>query len=69
MNTKKDLKPYDVTSAIIDFETGAMESDEKVIELFQYLIDTGMAWQLQGSYGRMAFHLIKEGYCNGHIPN
>lgn len=54
-------KPFDVTGAIIEYESGEM-SREGIIELFQYLVDTGMAWQLQGSYGRMAQTLIAGGY-------
>jgi hypothetical protein len=38
------------------------EHDEEV-EAWQYLIDTGLAWQLQGWYGRTAQRLINEGYC------
>lgn len=34
-----------------------------VIDAWQHLIDTGVAWQLQGSFGRMAAHLIDEGIC------
>jgi hypothetical protein len=51
---------YDVTSAIIDYEDGNLDEDA-TIELFQYLVDTGMAWTLQGSYGRMAHRLIQDG--------
>lgn len=47
---------------IMDYEDGKLD-DEGVIELFQGLIDTGMAWQLQGSYGRTASALINNGYC------
>lgn len=55
------MSDYDVTGAIIAFETGEMETEEDVLELFQYLVDTGMAWQLQGYYGRVARALLDAG--------
>ena len=39
------------------------ESEEQVIEAWQTLIDTGLAWQLQGWFGRQASKLIEEGVC------
>ena len=39
------------------------ESEEQAIEAWQYLIDTGLAWQMQGWFGRTAAHLISEGIC------
>ena len=50
---------------IMAFEQGDL-SDEDTIELFQYLVDTGDAWKLQGSYGRRAMHLINLGLVQDH---
>jgi hypothetical protein len=47
-------------TAIIAFEQGELDEDG-IIELFQQLVDSGLAWQLQGSYGRMAIALLSEG--------
>ena len=40
------------------------ESEEQWIEAWQHLVDTGLAWQLQGSFGRSAQHLIDQGIIN-----
>ena len=47
---------------IIDYENGDMDWD-RIINMFQKLIDSGEAWTLQGSYGRMAQRLIDDGEC------
>jgi hypothetical protein len=60
---KLPVDRYDVTSAIIAYEADEMDVDD-TIELFQHLLDSGMVWQLQGSYGRMADRLIKAGFIN-----
>lgn len=56
--TEKNL-----VDSIIRFESGELQESE-IIDLFQGLIDSGMAWQLQGAYGRTAKTLIDLGYCS-----
>lgn len=56
--TEKNL-----VDSIIRFESGELQESE-IIDLFQGLIDSGMAWQLQGTYGRTAKTLIDLGYCS-----
>jgi hypothetical protein len=50
----------DVTQ-IIAYEQGKLDTPA-ILALFADLIKTGMAWSLQGSYGRMANTLIAAGY-------
>jgi len=45
---------------IIAYEQGDL-SEEETISLFQSLVDSGLAWELQGSYGRTAIALIEAG--------
>jgi len=53
----------DLTTQIIMYEQDEL-NEEETIGLFQDLIDTGMAWSLQGHYGRTAQHLIESGLCH-----
>ena len=52
----------------IDFEQGEMD-EARAIEFLQRLIDTGLAWQLQGFYGRTCMRAIEAGYCNPPARN
>jgi hypothetical protein len=47
---------------IMDYECGDMQPLE-IIPFFQKLIDSGLAWKLQGGYGDQALNLIEQGYC------
>jgi hypothetical protein len=40
------------------------ESEEQVIEAWQFLHDTGLAYRLQGWFGRTAQRLIEQGVIN-----
>lgn len=51
---------FDPVSFIMDFENGELDHDQ-VIDGFQNLVDSGMVWSLQGSYGRTAQALIDRG--------
>lgn len=53
---------FDPVSFTIEFETGQLD-EEAIVAGFQHLIDSGLAWQLQGFYGRTATRLIEAGLC------
>ena len=44
---------------------GFIECNNKktIIKAWQYLIDTGLVFKLQGSFGRKAVDLINQGIC------
>lgn len=54
-------KGMDELDMIMSYESGEL-SDKDTLILFSNLIKSGRAWQLQGSYGRVAKSLIDNGY-------
>ena len=60
--TAGEGKQFDSVDFIMRYESGEITDDE-MIDGFQQLIDSGLVWQLQGHYGRVAKALIKAGYC------
>jgi len=49
-----------IADRIIDYEEGNL-GEEETLALFQDLVDSGLAWELQGHYGREAARLIEQG--------
>jgi hypothetical protein len=59
---KRKMDNYQAVSiaeGFCDFEP----TEEQQISAWQHLIDTGLAWSLQGSFGRTAMALIEAGIC------
>ena len=59
------MPPIDL---IIAYEQGELD-EEGTIALFQELVNSGMAWKLQGHYGRTAMALIESGYVKGPLKH
>jgi hypothetical protein len=54
--------PY-LASACVEGFDGEEHDEETIVSAWQYLINTGLAWQLQGWYGRTAQDLLDNGIC------
>lgn len=54
-------KKRDLVDKVMAWEAGNM-SDKDTVKFFAELVKSGMAWKLQGMYGRTAMSLIKQGY-------
>ena len=53
----------DDMKAIEIIESKEDATQEEEVAAWQYLINTGICWELQGFYGRTAMRLIEEGVC------
>ena len=54
-----NLEAIDIAEGYTD-----AESEEQYLAAWQQLIDTGLAWSLQGWFGRSAIRLIAAGKCH-----
>lgn len=50
-------KAIDIAEGIIE-----PESEQEFLSAWQLLVDTGMAWSLQGWFGRTAQAMLENGY-------
>ena len=52
----------ELTQQLVEYEQGEL-NERETISLFQELIDSGLAWNLQGHYSRTAYALIEADLC------
>ena len=58
---------FDTVGFTMAWECGELTQD-KIVAGFQELINSGVAWKLEGRYGRMATQLIEQGLCSRPVP-
>lgn len=51
---------YDACAVVEGFD-GEDHDEETILSAWQYLVNVGIVWQLQGWYGRTAHSLIEQG--------
>mgnify|MGYP006254516511 CR=1 FL=1 len=51
-----------IVEGFVDIPEG-VDEEHAHVQAWQYLIDTGIVWNLQGRYGRIAQDLITQGIC------
>jgi hypothetical protein len=59
----KNMTSYTACAIAEGFCEGEGATPEQQIAAWQWLIDTGQCWTLQGRYGRMAKELLDAGVC------
>ena len=55
-----------VVDQLIAYEEGQLTEDQE-IALFEHLVETGMCWQMQGHYQRVAATLIEAGLISSPV--
>lgn len=59
---RKEMQSFDLTGNIQRYEAGSLEPAE-VMQLFQFLIDSGVVWLMTGEYHQTAQILLQQGLC------
>ena len=58
---------YTAVAIAEGFCEGEDATEEQQIEAWQHLVNTGLAWSLQGWFGRTAAALIEQGVIDGEL--
>jgi len=61
MAKKIEWNSYLATAYAEGFCEGEGASEDEQLQAWQYLVDTGLCWKLQGWFGRTAKDLLDEG--------
>jgi hypothetical protein len=59
MRRTETYKTEEFPGALAAYDRGELDALD-TIALFQFLVDTGLAWSMEGKYGRKAIALIQE---------
>lgn len=66
VNTWANVYKPSQLDQMMAWEDGSLDEDG-TIALFQDLVNSGLAWQLQGMYGRQAMRLIQAGLVHREV--
>ncbi len=54
------MADFDLLGKMMAWEDGSLDCDD-VVPFFQRIVDSGLVWKLQGTYGRTAQNMLDAG--------